>query len=114
VGKVGDCQGELVRVTALASLPGVVGISQSRPGSPWQADRLRGKEMGRLIPRPNFPDEPDFLGLTEAEARQLAAERALGLRLIREGDEGPWTMEINTGRVTAELEDDVIVYAQRY
>ena len=30
-----------------------------------------------------------------------------------EGD-GAWIMEINTGRVTAELEGGLVVYAQRY
>lgn len=70
--------------------------------------------MGRLQHHPAAPDEPDFLGLTEDKARQLAAERGLRLRLLGDKYGYRMTTEGNSGRVTAELEGGVIVYAQRY
>jgi hypothetical protein len=70
--------------------------------------------MARLTRQANLRDEPDFLGLTEQQATTLAAKRQLQLRLIREGDEGLMTLEINSGRVTAELEGGVVIYAQRF
>jgi hypothetical protein len=68
----------------------------------------RLQSMGRMPHYPQFPDEPDFLGLTVEEAMQLAAERRFELRLNRALD------NIDPERVTAEVEDGVIVRAQRY
>jgi hypothetical protein len=64
--------------------------------------------MGHIPHQPQFPDEPDFLGLTVEEATQLAAERGLQLRFVR------GRANIDPGRITAEVEDGVIVLAQRY
>jgi hypothetical protein len=66
--------------------------------------------VGRIPHQPQFPDEPDFLGLTEEQAMRLAQERGLQFRLL--SDDGSHIQpNINTGRVTAELEGGVIVYA---
>ena len=64
--------------------------------------------MGHIPHQPQFPDEPDFLGLTVEEAVRLAVERGLELRLRLGRD------NIDPGRITAEVEDGVIVLAQRY
>lgn len=70
--------------------------------------------MGRMERLPQFPDEPDFLGLTEAQSQRLAAERGLQLRLVGDGRSYTMTAEVCPNRVTAEVEGGVIVYAQRY
>ena len=68
--------------------------------------------MGRLTRQANLRDEPDFLGLTEEQAIRLAEVRGLQLPLLC--DDGSHIQpNIDTGRVTAELDGGVIVYAQR-
>jgi hypothetical protein len=70
--------------------------------------------MGRIPHEPQFPDEPDFIGLTEDQASTLATERGLLLRLLGSGHGYFMRQNIDPGRVTAELESGVVVLAQRY
>lgn len=69
---------------------------------------------GYLQHQPQFPVEPDFLGLTPEQARDLATERGLALRVRDAGRGYAMTADLRPNRVTAELEGGVIVYAQRY
>jgi hypothetical protein len=72
------------------------------------------ERMGRLTRQPHRPDEPDFVGLTEEEATKLASQRGLQLRLLGDAHGYRMTADGNSGRVTAELVNGVIVYAQRF
>jgi hypothetical protein len=56
---------------------------------------------------PRFPDEPDYLGLTREQAEQLAAERGLKIRFVA------GRANIDPQRITAELQDGIVVAAQR-
>jgi len=70
--------------------------------------------VGRVSHQPRFPEEPDFVGLTEDAAKRLAAGRGVVLRLVGDGHGYLMRLNIDPGRVTAEIEDGVIVLAQRY
>jgi|SRR5690554_5524344 hypothetical protein len=58
---------------------------------------------------------PEFLGLTEEEARDLAAERGLTVREVgRDGECFPVTMDLRSDRVNLEFVGDVVVGAAIY
>lgn len=58
---------------------------------------------------------PDFLGLTEEAAADLADERGLDVREVgRDGECFPVTMDLRENRVNLEYIDDVVVGAAIY
>lgn len=60
-------------------------------------------------------DAPDFVGLTEQEAVELADERNLRVREVgRDGECFPVTMDLRSDRVNLEFIGDVVVGAAIY
>jgi len=58
---------------------------------------------------------PDFLGLAEETAADLADERGLDVREVgRDGECFPVTMDLRENRVNLEFVDDVVVGAAIY
>ncbi|MFP3915165.1 MAG: PASTA domain-containing protein [Actinomycetota bacterium] len=81
----------------------------------------QGSETTRPLPgEPVCIDEsaeaaPDFVGLTEEDARDLAAERGLDVRVVgRDGECLAVTMDLRQDRVNLELIEDVVVGAAIY
>lgn len=58
---------------------------------------------------------PDFLGLTEEAAAELADERGLDVREVgRDGECFPVTMDLRENRVNLEFVEDLVVGAAIY
>ena len=53
----------------------------------------------------------EFIGLSEAQARELATQLGLTIRFIRPGSGQMHTMEHRFGRISAIVEDDHVVRA---
>lgn len=62
-----------------------------------------------------FGAEPDFVGLTEAEADQLAADLGLEVREVgRDGECFPVTDDFRQDRINLELAGDEVIAAAIY
>jgi hypothetical protein len=68
--------------------------------------------MGTPTPPNSGPDTEGYIGLTQAEAKQYAAENDQTIRVAgRDGKCFPLTMDYRTDRVNLYLEDGVVIAA---